>query len=116
MSLHQISFDHTTRDAIYEAKVLRIPDLTAKKEKSIRNYFETGDLDKYLGDKLYIAPELAMFLAPQHEMDHFIDRTKRVWSFILENEGKTYVDAGSSKETRDKKFSNAFSHLTGDNA
>ena len=80
--------DFKNRDVLYAENIYYEPDINPEQEKSVRNYFETGDIDKYLADDLYIEPVIATFFPPQNDIEHFDYRIKRYWEWVLINMGR----------------------------
>lgn len=103
--------DCTTREEIFNAKVLRISGLTAVKKRSIRNYFESGDIKKYLSDEKYIDLDIAMFLAPQHAFSHFIERFSLAVEWLIKNKDHKANFSYPRNVSLDHKVQYAFSCL-----
>lgn len=81
--------------------------MSAREERSVKTYFESGDVDAYLADELFIDPAIATFMAPQHQLDHFKNRVERCWNWLMENEQHPANKRARRRLTYDEQFSAA---------
>jgi hypothetical protein len=103
--------DFKNRDVLYAENIYYEPDINPEQEKSVRNYFETGDIDKYLTDDLYIEPVIATFFAPQNDIEHFDYRIKRYWEWVLINMGRESDCRKEKNLSLDEQFERTMSNL-----
>lgn len=81
---------------------------------SIRRYFDSGDIERYIGEEILISPYVAIFGAPQHDLGHFKARIKGVWDWLLVNQGHLADSRDRKSETLNYQFVTVFEALLGE--
>ncbi len=109
--INQKSQDY--RQVWYDEDFGQTSDVTAKQEKSVRQYFEIGDIHQYIKNELYIDPYVATFYAPHHDLDHFSERVMACWDWMLSNLKHKENKLITENLTLEERFSVIFMQLFG---
>ena len=109
--IDQNSVDY--RQIWYDENTGQVTSLRKKEEDSVRSYFETGDIHKYVKDEIYVDPQVATFFAPQHELEHLVNRVTVCWQWLLNNQGHLADKRIRTNSSLDEQFSYTASELFG---
>lgn len=113
MASEDYKFNYKNRDLLFEDAFWRL-DLNKKQHKSLVDYFETGDLDKYLADEQFLLPYICIYYSPNHDFEDFKARFQKSMDWFVDNPNSPALFFGY--EGHEPGFRNVISRIHGKEA
>lgn len=79
--------------------------------KAVKQYFKSGDLEKYLASGCKIQPNFVLFLFPKPTFDEVISRLKIYWDWVLDDKANRLNDEHKNFASLDEYFMRVFGFL-----